>query len=160
MTRALALLCIGTALAALTIAVIPGAAPAVRAALNFEVAGHRGTPSEAAAIAWTNLRFGLALQLAAVARQRVRRIGRLLDATVAIMLGTNTVLVGAALGAYGPAAIPFLPHLGLEWTGLAVPLSAYMNAAGGRPVRINRSTLTLPLLLLAAVVETFATPQR
>ena len=46
----------------------------------------------------------------------------------------DTLPVGAALGAYGAALLPYLPHLPLEWAGLALGASAWLcNAAMRSP---------------------------
>ncbi len=38
----------------------------------------------------------------------------------------NTLQVGAALGAYGTALLPYIPQLPLEWGGLALGASAWL----------------------------------
>lgn len=78
-------------------------------------------------------------------------------------MGANVALVGAALGAHGLALGPWLAHLPLEWTGLAVALGAYLRARGGRPpvaAMARRLGLAALLLAAAAAVETWATPLR
>jgi hypothetical protein len=148
-SRAVGLLWGATAAGALTIALTPGAAGATRHALQFELAAHRGTPTELVGIFATNLRLVVLLALTAVARRRHRCIAIAL-AGVAI---ANALLVGAAAGAYGPAALPYLVHLPLEWAAFASALALTTHRDG------RRLSLATLLLLVAALCETYLTPQ-
>ena len=85
----------------------------------------------------------------------------LLDALVALGLAVNAGLVGLALGAYGSALLPWLPHVPLEWAALAIGLAAYLRARRLAPrVRdvASAGALAVVPLVLAAAIEAWATP--
>lgn len=66
----------------------------------------------------------------------------------------NTILVGAAIGAYPIDAPRWLPHLPLEWAAFAACLAAYASC------RIGKAAAAVAVLVpLAAVIEVYATPQ-
>ena len=54
------------------------------------------------------------------------RLARQSPTASAGVLIANTLPVGAALGAYGAALLPYLPQLPLEWAGLALGASAWL----------------------------------
>lgn len=85
------------------------------------------------------------------------------DIVVAGTLTLNAMLVGAALGVHGTRLMPFLPHLPLEWTALAVCGAPWLLARHGSPVRTDDLVVAAAagvlLLGAAAVVETFLTPR-
>jgi hypothetical protein len=70
----------------------------------------------------------------------------------------NAALVGAALGAHGTTAVPWLVHLPLEWTALALTATHY---AGSRKAGATLGPVAnvAGLLTAAALVESYATPQ-
>ena len=75
----------------------------------------------------------------------------------------NTLPVGAALGAYGTALLPYIPQLPLEWAGLAAgyaELAAKTSASDQHPRARGWLAIIGGLLLTAAVVETVAVPHR
>jgi hypothetical protein len=90
-------------------------------------AAHNPPPSLAGvlSIAINNtLRSVWPLTLGLIDAQR-RRVTRLLaDGAVLANLLVSGTLVGGAVGGYGVRVLAFLPHLPLEWAGLA------MGAAG------------------------------
>jgi hypothetical protein len=69
----------------------------------------------------------------------------------------NTLPVGAALGAYGTAVLPYAPQLPLEWGGLALGASGWLaqrrTALTGRE-GLGLFVVTVGVLVCAAVVET------
>jgi hypothetical protein len=155
-----ALLLATLAVAALT-AAVPGAPSRLREAFAFSLEGGRGgSLVEAANYFATNARVVAALLLAAWARTRIAT-GALLDAPVAAMLAANVGLVGAALGAYGFRAVPWLVHLPLEWAALGATSAAYVRS---RTQRLSgdatAATAGAAALLLAgaASAEAWATP--
>ncbi len=75
----------------------------------------------------------------------------------------NTLPVGAAIGTYGTAVLPYVPQLPLEWGGLALGASGWL--AQRRTALSVREGLGLfvvivGVLVCAAIVETVAVPHR
>ncbi len=120
--------------------IVPSAPATVRAALNYTPKPHPGSLHELATILATNARMALAAQLAA-RHTPARR-------AMATLIGANAALTGAAAAAYGPAAVPFLIHVPLEWW------------AFGRALQRRAIPLTVALLVAAATLECYATPQQ
>ena len=92
------------------------------------------------------------------------RIGRqIADTALLACIIVNTLPVGAALGAYGPALLPYIPQLPLEWAGLALGASAWLIQRR-RALTVSEGLALLALiagvLLCAAVVETVTVPHR
>jgi len=86
---------------------------------------------------------------------------RAADVLVLTTLVANTAPVGAALGAYGLHLLPYLPHVPMEWAGLALGASAWaiqrrraMTVLEGVAI----SACVAALLLVAAAVETWCVP--
>jgi hypothetical protein len=75
----------------------------------------------------------------------------------------NTAPVGAALGAYGTALLPFIPQLPLEWGALALGASGWL-AQRRAALTIRQGLAMLALiacaLLCAAIVESVGVPHR
>jgi hypothetical protein len=85
------------------------------------------------------------------------------DATVALAVLINTGIVGAALGVYGAALLPYLPHLPLEWGGLAAGAAGWRVArreGSSARARLLLAVLAGVALLAAALLEVYATPHR
>jgi hypothetical protein len=147
--------------AALLGALIPPAAAVARDA--FVLAPPSPSVGEGVAIATNNLRLALVpVGLAAVGLPR-SKVGRLLgDAVVAGTLLVNGALVGAVLGAYGSALLPSLLHLPLEWEAFAAGAAGWGIARDARPAPrdyAHRALLVAALVILAAIVEVYATPR-
>jgi len=86
---------------------------------------------------------------------------RLADALLACCIAANVVPVGAALGAYGPALLPYIPQLPLEWAALALGASTWLlhRRRALTPLRVAALlALTGGVLICAATIETFAVP--
>jgi len=101
----------------------------------------------------------LLLHTAGATRTAVaRRSG---DLAVLVSLGAAALPVGAAFGAYGPALIPFVPQLPLEWAGLALGASGWLVHRRGPLSARTRTGMfagVCVLMLLAAGIETAAVP--
>jgi len=158
--RAYAALWALTAAPAALIAVVPKAAHTAQAHLNFAFAPADGTPAEALDILLTNGRVLAAITLAAWAAGRSGALRPMLDASVALTAALNVALVGVAIGAYGPRALAWLPHLPLEWAALACALAAYtQHRRTAQPLHTLAAPLAAcaPLLVLAALAESYIT---
>jgi hypothetical protein len=85
------------------------------------------------------------------------------DGLLVACIIANTAPVGAALGAYGTALVPFIPQLPLEWGGLALGASGWLTQ---RRVALTVKqglamfALIACALLCAAIVESVAVPHR
>lgn len=139
-----------TAGVATIVAVVPGAAPGVRASLHFALTGHAGSLHEAVAILTANLRVAAVPFVAMLGRGRVRRA---LQVAAASMMLINAAVIGLAAGAYGIAGLRFLVHVPLELCALGVALAATRETAAMSGVT------AVALLCAAAGVETYVTPQ-
>jgi hypothetical protein len=78
-------------------------------------------------------------------------------------MAVNVLPVGAALGAYGVALLPYAPQLPLEWAGLACGASAWLLQRR-RALTVTQGVAllaaTVSVLTGAAAVETLAVPHR
>jgi uncharacterized membrane protein len=103
------------------------------------------------------------LLLGVMGAHRHRLARKIADAVLAGCILANTVPVGAALGAYGPPLLPYIPQLPLEWAGLALGASAWL-VQRRRALGVREGLLCLALiacvLLCAATLETVAVPHR
>lgn len=88
---------------------------------------------------------------------------RAADVLVAACMAANVLVVGGALGAYGPALAPYVPQLPVEWAGLALGASSWL-VQRRRALTVWEGALCVGLiaclLLLAGVLETVAVPHR
>lgn len=151
-----------TLLAALVVAATPALAANVRDMLALPLTATPGSAGEALDILTTNARVLGAIALAALSARHARPLAPALDLLVVTLAAGNVTLVGAAIGAHGPPAAPWLAHLPLEWAALATGLTAYRQAR--RPTLLQTHTvgiliaLTTTLLTLGAIIESFAVP--
>ncbi len=144
-----------TALAALAVAVVPGAAAETRNLLGFQLdAITPGTWGSAASYFATNVRVAGAILLASWARPKVGRGAPILDVLVFSIVCGNGAAVGVAIGAYGAPIMPCLVHLPLEWSALLLVVAAYL-CRGPEPLARTSlvATAAALLLALAAAVE-------
>jgi hypothetical protein len=132
---------VATLTAAALTSCIPGAAACVRVVLAFTLTPHGGSPREVAEIAGTNLRVVIGLHVTAVLPYRAPRM-----LMIALLLA-NATAVGAAAAAYASGSLRYLVHLPLEW------------AAFGRAATGARLPAALAFLVLAAIAESYLTPQ-
>jgi hypothetical protein len=85
------------------------------------------------------------------------------DSLLAGCLAVNVVPVGVALGAYGPAVLPYIPNLPFEWAALAAGASAWLLQRHGTLTVHGGLALLTPttcMLLAAAALETYAVPHQ
>jgi hypothetical protein len=101
------------------------------------------------------------LLLGVLGVHRDRLATHVADGLLLACMITNTLPVGAAIGAYGTPVLPYLPQLPLEWGGLALGASGWLvqrhrplSLAGG----VSVFALSSVLLFCAALIETVATP--
>ena len=102
------------------------------------------------------------LLLTTAGAHRGPRLRLAADTAVVACLLVNTVPVGAALGAYGPPVVAFLPQLPLEWAALAVGYASWLQQRHTplpRRQRVTRLVVIAGLLAGAAVLETYAVPR-
>jgi hypothetical protein len=103
------------------------------------------------------------LLLGAVGAHQSRAGRRAADCLVLACVAVNVAPVGAALGAYGAALLPYVPQLPLEWGALAAGGAAWLKQRRDT-VSITEGValfaLLAVLLLCAAVTETIAVPHR
>ena len=135
----------------------------MRHALGFGFGGVDRSLAEVAWIAAHNARVAGATLTWAVAAPRLpRRVRRLVDAVLAIVLSLSGGAVGAAYGAYGGRAITATaPHLPVEFAGLSLAGGAYLHARTHaiRASEFAAVALACGLLLVAAAfLETYASP--
>jgi hypothetical protein len=91
-----------------------------------------------------NVRAGLLVFAAAAAVAWWPRLRSTLDILLAVVVGANVLLVGAALGAYGRALWQLGPgHYPLELFAVAIALAAYLDA--------RRCTRLRPRVLLTTI---------
>lgn len=148
------------AIAALT---LPGLAETVRDGLRLSLSAHAVNPADVLSIFARNaLTFAIAPALAQILRPW--RGGLWLSggsAFLALVLIPNTLIVGLAAGAYGGRLLPFLPHLPLEWAALAWSAAtwslSYTRRLSGRTL-FGLFLVNCPIILIAAIVEVYATP--
>jgi hypothetical protein len=116
------------------------------------------------ALAGHNLPIAAWPVLLGVAGAHRSQLGRrLADTVVVAAIAANILPVAAALGGYGPALLPYIPQLPLEWAGLALGSTAWlMQRDRALTVREGLAVLTTTAvaLLWAATVETFAVPHQ
>jgi hypothetical protein len=110
------------------------------------------------------------LALVAVGWPALAGVRVVADALIAAQLLAHGLLVGSALGQH-PQIWRYLPHLPVEWLGLAIPAGAWLTARHPRPGRPDpvtaKRTLVLPAaaaglaaLAGAAAIETYLAPVR
>jgi len=160
-----ALIWAATVLLAGCVAICGGSADTVRGLLDLHLSA-AATPAPSLArvfgltahnlpvVAWP-----LLLDVGGARRSRASR--GTADALLVASMTANVVPVGAALGAYGPALVAFVPQLPLEWAALALGVTAWRGVKRPRdtPHRsLGRLSLIVVLVALAASVETFAVP--
>ncbi len=139
----------------------------VRHLLALALTAHHNSPPRIAhvlALAAHNIPIAawpLLLGLTGVHRHRLAT--HIADGALLACIILNTLPVGAAVGAYGTAALPYLPNVPLEWAGLALGASAWLvqrRRALTIPEGLGLLALIVAVLLSAAALETVAVPHR
>jgi len=119
------------------------------------------TLSEVAAFALHNLPVcGWPLLLPAAGATRSVRGTLIADALLAASITANVMLVGAALGAYGPRLLAYTPQLPVEWLALAAGAAGWFTYRTRRHRRtlLKAASLVLAAVLAAGALETYAIP--
>jgi hypothetical protein len=153
--------------AAVLVRIVPGGPALAHELLRLSLsAAHNPRPSFAGVlwIAANNSLHSLwPLTLGLIDAQR-RRVTRLVaDGAVLANLLVAGVLVGGTVGGYGLRALPFLPHVPLEWAGIAVGAAGWAverKRSLGLRERAFATGLAAAAFLLAATVETCLVPHR
>lgn len=88
------------------------------------------------------------------------------DAVIGLIVGGNALVIGLAIGRWGGALAPYLPHLPLEYLATSTAAAAWVRTR--RVATENRTAdprataiygaATVALLLIAASVEVLLTP--
>jgi hypothetical protein len=145
----------------------PGLTQPVRQLLGAHLTPHNTPPpnlSHILGLAAHNIPIAAwPLLLGVLGADRHRLTRQLADTLVVACLLANTLIVGAALGAYGRPLVPYLPQLPLEWAGLALGASSWLiqreRELTGRE-RLLWLAVTAGVLVCAAALETVAVPHR
>lgn len=163
--RAIAALFALTALTAAVVAAVPGLADCVDDLASVRLDGPNipHTLGEVLRIFLHNVVIVAVPIAVAAARHTFRRFGRVVcDVAVVTIVARSGLLVGAVLGANGSALLPYLVHLPFEWAAVGVGAGAWLLSLRRPPTALDEfkaARLAVPLLLAAAVLETYATPR-
>lgn len=167
--RAYTAICTATIVFATLVAACgPGLAEPVRRLLEAQLTPRSNPPPDLAhivALAAHNIPIAAwPLLLGIIGADRHHpRARQLADTLVVACLLVNVLLVGAALGAYGPPLLPYIPQLPLEWAGLALGAGSWLLQRDHELTsreRLVYLALTGGVLACAAVLETVAVPHR
>jgi hypothetical protein len=149
------------------ILVVPGAPALARGLLHLSLtATHNPPPSVPGviSIALNNMLHSVwPLSLGLLDAQRRRFTRALADAFVTANLAVPGLLVGTALAGYGTRALPYLPHVPVEFAGIAIGSAGWLverHRSLALRERILYAGATVVLLLLAATIETYLVPHR
>jgi hypothetical protein len=166
--RAYTAICVATVLFAALVAVGgPGLTEPVRRLLGAQLSPRDNPPpslTHILALAAHNIPIAAwPLLLGVIGADRHRLARQLADTLVVACLLVNTLVVGAALGAYGAPLLPYIPQLPLEWAGLALGTGSWLVQRDHELTTRQRLVwlaLTAGVLVLAAALETAAVPHR
>jgi hypothetical protein len=103
----------------------------------------------------------LLLGVAGAHRHRLTRT--LGDCALLASITLNTLLVGVAIGAYGPRLAPYVPQLPVEWAALALGAASWLAHRHSPPTvpgGLRRLALIALLLVISAALETVVAPHR
>jgi hypothetical protein len=152
---------------AVSVSITPGAATLTKHLLHLALtATHNPPPTMGGVLSITvnnTQRGAWPLLLGPFDLPRRRWALTLADTAVLATLAGAALLVGSALGAYGSRAATYLPHLPLEYAGLATCAGAWL-VDRRQPLttrqRMAAFALTTTLFLCAAGIETTLVPHR
>ncbi|RKQ90505.1 hypothetical protein C8N24_0310 [Solirubrobacter pauli] len=143
-------------LTAATIALLAGVAAQVTPD------GQRGgNVSETLSILTTNARMAAVTIAAALLLRIVREWRLIFDLVLGVLYAFNAAVVGVAIAEHGPAILPWLAHLPIEWAAFAISAGAYLQARNAPPswsLLARYAALAAVTLTLAAVIESYALP--
>jgi hypothetical protein len=103
------------------------------------------------------------LTLGLLDAQRRRFTRTIADALALTNLLVPALLAGGALAGYGLRALPYLPHVPVEWAGIATGTTGWLIERHTPLTPRERTTwiaLTIALLTCAASIETYLVPHR
>jgi hypothetical protein len=151
----------------ITVDAIPGAGTAARELLQLKLAAGWNPPPGIAIVlsiaANNTLHSVWPLTLGLLDLQARRWTRALADALVIANLVVPGVLVGSALGAYGPRTLSYLPHVPVELAGIAAGAAGWIierdGPLGGRERAVGIG-VSMAVLLVAASVEAYLVPHR
>lgn len=165
--RAYGLLWTFTLATALLVIVVPGAGAFARGLLHLKLSPAANPPPSIATVvsivANNVLRSSWPLVLGPLGARRNRLTRTLADGAVLANLLVPGLLVGGALGGYGLQVLAYLPHVPVEWAGIAGGAAGWLAERTEGPHRTRRSTAIVyltTLMMLAAAAETFLVPHR
>ena len=148
------------------VCITPGASTLARELLQLKLSAAVNPPPNIGMIlsivANNALHSAWPLTLGLIAPRR-RLTRTLADSFVLANLLIPALLIGGALGGYGPRALPYLPHVPVEWAGIATGATGWMIERHTPLTPRERTTwiaLTIALLTCAASIETYLVPHR
>jgi hypothetical protein len=146
---------------------IPGGRTLARELLHLKLAADGNPPPTVllvASIAAHNTLHSIwPLTLGLLDLQARRWTRAVADAMVIANLTVPGVLVGSALAAYGPRTLLYLPHVPIEFAGIAAGAGGWLIERDRRLTARERAIgigVTVAVLLLAATIEAYLVPHR
>lgn len=143
-------------LTAATIALLAGIAP------QITPDGQRGgSVSETLSILTTNARMAAVTLAAALLLRLMREWRPIFDLVLGALYAFNAAVVGLAIAEHGPAILPWLAHLPIEWAAFAISIGAYLQARRAPlpwSLLARYTAAAATALVLAAFVESYALP--
>lgn len=86
------------------------------------------------------------------------------DLLIGAVLAENAVIIGLAIGRWGTRLTPYLPHLPIELTAVALAGGVWASARATHHAQPRRTVIyaaaTVVLLSAAALIEVLCTPHR
>jgi hypothetical protein len=151
----------------ITVDAIPGAGTPARELLHLKLTGGGNPPPNVALVlsiaANNTLHSVWPLTLGLLDTQARRWTRALADAFVIANLAVPGVLVGAAIATYGTQMLAYLPHVPVEFAGIAAGAAGWLIERG-RPLTTRERSIgigvTVAVLLLAAAIEAYLVPHR
>lgn len=148
----------------------PGLAQPAQRLLPLALSPGHASAAQALELLATNLRAAALPLLGSVALVALQQhpqgrgqLRALLDVLVGFNLAANALLLAVAIAGYGPLRLaPWLPHLPVEFTALSIAATAYLRGRTAGAITYCQLSgvagLVAVLLIVAALLETYATP--